>query len=88
MGVFCNDCNQFFYVVKKLKETHFIVYIYINLTKLNNIVFLVHMVHDGRAISNRLFKKPFNQYMKGLVTIMEFHKVKEKIFSELKKVKM
>lgn len=27
-------------------------------------------------------------YMKGLVTIMEFHKVKEKIFSELKKVKM
>lgn len=85
---FAMIATNFSMLSKNLKETHFIVYIYINLTKLNNIVFLVHMVHDGRAISNRLFKKPFNQYMKGLVTIMEFHKVKEKIFSELKKVKM
>lgn len=75
-------------LLKNLKEIYFIVYIYINLIKLNNIVFLVYMVYDGRVILNRLFKKFFNQYMKGLVIIMEFYKVKEKIFSELKKVKM
>lgn len=75
-------------LLKNLKEIYFIVYIYINLIKVNNIVFLVYMVYDGRVILNRLFKKFFNQYMKGLVIIMEFYKVKEKIFSELKKVKM
>lgn len=75
-------------LLKNLKEIYFIVYIYINLIKLNNIVFLVYMVYDGRVILNRLFKKFFNQFMKGLVIIMEFYKVKEKIFSELKKVKM
>lgn len=79
---------NFFLLLKNLKEIYFIVYIYINLIKLNNIVFLVYMVYDGRVILNRLFKKFFNQYMKGLVIIMEFYKVKEKIFSELKKVKM
>lgn len=52
--------TDFSMLSKNLKETHLIVYIYINLTKVNNILFLVHMVHAGRAISNRLFKKPFN----------------------------
>lgn len=51
---------NFFMLLKNLKEIYFIVYIYINLIKVNNIVFLVYMVYDGRVILNRLFKKFFN----------------------------